>query len=303
MKRVIALGFFDGVHIGHQALLNCAKQRAAEMGATPSVISFDCHPDTLVRGVSVPLINTLNGRTELIRNISGIEDAVLLHFDRRLMQMPWDEFLQSLIGELEAVGLVIGYDFSCGWKGQGNAERISAWCSERNISCDVIAPVLVDGTRVSSTLIRERIEAGDMEGANRFLGHPHTLIDTVGYGLKIGRKIGTPTINMAIPEGVVVPAHGVYATRVLLPDGCRNAITNVGCNPTFGDGDCLTVESYILDFTGDLYGIKVQLEFFKYLRPEQKFPNPEKLRVQIQQDIEQTKDYFFRNHKAIISDS
>ena len=298
MKRVIALGFFDGVHIGHRALLHQAIRRAAELQATPSVISFDCHPDTLVKGVSVPLINTLNGRTELIRELSGIEDAVLLHFDERLMKMPWEEFLQSLTGELEAVGLVIGYDFSCGWKGQGTAERIAGWCKEKNIACDVIEPVLLEGTRVSSTRIRELIEAGDMEKANRFLGHPHTLIDTVGYGLKIGRKIGTPTINMSIPAGVVVPAHGVYASRVRLPDGYRNAITNVGRNPTFGDENRLTVESNILDFSGDLYGVKVQLEFYKFLRAEQKFATPELLRRQIGKDIEQTRSYFAAWHDS-----
>jgi FAD synthase len=118
------------------------------------------------------------------------------------------------------------------------------------------------------------------------------LIDTVGYGYKIGRRIGAPTINTRIPEGVIVPKHGVYATRVWLPDGPRAAVTNVGVRPTFGDGNDVTVESNILDFSGNLYGSQVRLEFFKYLRPEHKFSAPEELRAQIERDIGQTREYF-----------
>lgn len=292
MKRVVALGFFDGVHLGHQALLNKTVERAAEYGATPSVISFDLHPDTLVHGTSVPLINSVPGRKDLIERMSGIDDVIMIHFDERFMRTPWDEFLRVMKEELGAVHLVMGYDFCCGWKGQGTAQRICAWCADHGLGCDTIDKILLDGVTVSSTYIRELVSRGDMETAAKYLGHPHTLIDTVGYGYKIGRQIGAPTINTRIPEGVIVPRHGVYAARVWLPDGPKAAVTNIGVRPTFGEGNELTVESNILDFSGDLYGKQVRLEFFAFLREEQRFPCPEALRAQIGQDIAATREYF-----------
>lgn len=292
MKRVVALGFFDGVHLGHQALLNKTVERAAEYGATPSVISFDQHPDTLVHGTSVPLINSVAGRKDLIHRMSGIDDVIMIHFDERFMHTPWDEFLRVMKEELGAVHLVMGYDFSCGWKGLGTAERICAWCAENGLGCDTINKILMDDITVSSTYIRGLVTNGDMETAAKYLGHPHTLIDTVGYGYKIGRQIGAPTINTRIPEGVIVPRHGVYAARVWLPDGPKAAVTNIGVRPTFGEGNELTVESNILDFSGDLYGEQVRLEFFAFLREERKFPSPEALRLQIEQDIAATRAYF-----------
>ena len=292
MKRVVALGFFDGVHRGHQALLNKTTERASAYGAVPSVISFDLHPDTLVKGVKVPLINSVSGRKDLIYRLSGIDDTIMIHFDERFMRTPWQEFLRVMKDELGAVHLVLGYDFCCGWKGEGTAERIEAWCRENGLGCDRIGEIVLDGITVSSTYIRGLIADGDMRNANRFLGHPHTLIDTVGYGYKIGRQIGAPTINTRIPADVIVPRHGVYATRVWLPDGPRAAVTNVGVRPTFGEANELTVESNILDFSGDLYGAQVRLEFLSFIRDERKFDTTDALREQIERDIAETKNYF-----------
>ncbi len=295
MKRVIALGFFDGVHLGHQALMKKTRERAAELGAVPSVISFDQHPDTLVRGEPVPLINSVAGRKELISRIGGIDDIIMIHFDERFMHTPWQEFLRIVKEELGAVHLVIGYDFCCGWRGEGTAERIARWCAENGLGCDAVGKVVLDGVTVSSTYIRSLVAGGEMEKADRYLGHPHVLIDTVGYGYRIGRQIGAPTINTRIPEGVIVPRHGVYATRVWLPDGARAAVTNIGVRPTFGEGNGLTVESNILDFSGDLYGAQIRLEFFAFLRDERRFESPEALREAIEKNIEQTRRYF-RTH-------
>lgn len=292
MKRVIALGFFDGVHLGHQALMKKTVTRAAELGAVPSVISFDQHPDTLVHGTAVPLINSVAGRKELIGRVGGIDDVIMIHFDERFMHTPWQEFLRVVKEELGAVHLVIGYDFSCGWRGEGTAERIAAWCAQNGLGCDAVGKVVLDGVTVSSTYIRSLVANGEMEKADRYLGHPHVLIDTVGYGYKIGRQIGAPTINTRIPEGVIVPRHGVYATRVWLPDGPRAAVTNIGVRPTFGEGNALTVESNILDFSGDLYGAQIRLEFFAFLRDERRFENPEALRAAIEENIGQTRRYF-----------
>ena len=177
IKRVIALGFFDGVHIGHGALLRRTKECAAEIGAMPSVLSFDVHPDTLVFKKEVPLINSALGREDLIRRCYGIDNVVFLHFNHRIMCMPWQDFIDHLMEELNICHIVVGHDFSFGYRGAGTASKLRAYCEERRIGCDVIAPVMLDGRIVSSTYIRGLIAEGEMEQAERYLGHPHTLLE------------------------------------------------------------------------------------------------------------------------------
>ena len=292
-KRVIALGFFDGIHIGHAALLERTVQRASEIGATPSALSFDVHPDTLVLGNPVPLINSSAGRADLIRRLFGIENVIFIHFDRTIMQMPWQDFVQTLIREMDAAWVVVGHDFRFGWKGEGTAEKLRQYCAEQGIGCDVIPAVTLEGRIVSSTYIRTLIEDGDMERANAFLGHPHTLVDTVHYGFRLGTRMGTPTINMRFPEGVIVPRHGVYAAKAILEDGSSHmAVTNVGVRPTVSGENRVSVESFILDYSGNLYDQKVRVEFHKFIRPEQKFESIDALRDQILADAETTRRYF-----------
>ena len=292
-KRVIALGFFDGIHIGHAALLERTVQRAREIGAMPSVLSFDIHPDTLVFGKEVPLINSAAGRADLIRRLFGIENVIFIHFDRSVMQMPWQEFVQTLIQEMDASWVVVGHDFRFGWKGEGTAQRLQDYCADLGLGCDIIPAVTLEGRVVSSTYIRELIENGDMERANQFLGHPHTLVDTVHYGYRLGTKMGTPTINMRFPDGVLVPRYGVYAARAILDDGSEHmAVTNVGVRPTVSGEDRVSVESFILDYSGNLYDRQVRIEFFRFIRPEMKFPSVDALKAQILKDAETTRAYF-----------
>lgn len=292
-KRVIALGFFDGIHIGHAALLERTVQRAREIGAASSVLSFDIHPDTLVFGKEVPLINSAAGRADLIRRLFGIENVIFIHFDRRVMQMPWQEFVQTLIQEMDAAWVVVGHDFRFGWKGEGTAQRLQDYCADLGLGCDIIPAVTLEGRVVSSTYIRELIEEGEMERANQFLGHPHTLVDTVHYGYRLGTKMGTPTINMRFPDGVLVPRYGVYAARAILDDGSEHmAVTNVGVRPTVSGEDRVSVESYILDYSGNLYDRQVRIEFFRFIRPEMKFPSVDALKAQILKDAETTRAYF-----------
>ena len=292
-KRVIALGFFDGIHIGHAALLERTVQRAREIGAMPSVLSFDIHPDTLVFGKEVPLINSAAGRADLIRRLFGIENVIFIHFDRRVMQMPWQEFVQTLIQEMDAAWVVVGHDFRFGWKGEGTAQRLQDYCADLGLGCDIIPAVTLEGRVVSSTYIRELIENGDMERANQYLGHPHTLVDTVHYGYRLGTKMGTPTINMRFPDGVLVPRYGVYAARAILDDGSEHmAVTNVGVRPTVSGEDRVSVESFILDYSGNLYDRQVRIEFFRFIRPEMKFPSVDALKAQILKDAETTRAYF-----------
>jgi len=291
--RAIALGFFDGVHIGHAALLEKAKKRAEQIDAEASVLSFDVHPDTLVFGKDIPLINSNRDREEIIRNLFGIRDLVVIHFDVATMHMPWKEFVDELIRKFDVRWFVVGHDFTFGNRGEGNAARLQEYARELGIGCDVIPAVKKEGIVVSSTYIRELIENGEMERADEFLGHPHVLVDHVRTGYQLGTKMGTPTINMMIPAGVVIPRHGVYAAQVVLEDGSRHvSVTNVGVRPTVSDANKVNVESYILDFEGDLYGTTVRIEFYKFLRDERKFSDYQELSEQILKDAEETRAYF-----------
>lgn len=293
MKRVIALGFFDGVHRGHGELLKKTRQRAEEIGAMPSVLSFDVHPDTLVFKKEVPLINSAIGREDLIRRYYGIDNVVFLHFNQHVMHMPWKEFIDSLIAELNIAWIVVGHDFCFGYKGEGTAARLREYCEGRGIGCDIIPALSVDGRVVSSTYIRELIADGDIETANRFLGHPHTLSDTVHSGYHLGTDLGAPTINMYFPDGVLVPRHGVYATRVIIEDGSGYiAVTNVGIRPTVSSSGRVSVESHLLDYSGNLYGRQARVEFYAFLRGEVKFGSYEELAAQIKKDAASARAYF-----------
>ena len=261
------------------------------------MLSFDVHPDTLVFHKDVPLINSAISREEIIRRCYGIDNVVFLHFNQHVMRMPWREFIDSLIAELGIAWIVVGHDFCFGYKGEGTAARLQEYCHENGLGCDIIPALCIDGRVVSSTYIRELIAAGDMETANRFLGHPHTLSDTVHSGYHLGTNLGAPTINMYFPDGVLVPRHGVYAAKVYLEDGSGYiAVTNVGVRPTVSDANRVNVESHLLDYSGNLYGRQARLEFFKFIRPEVKFDSYEALSAQIHADAQTAREYF-REHR------
>ena len=180
-----------------------------------------------------------------------------------------------------------------GHKNAGNVQLLRQKCAEMGIGCDIIPPVQREGITVSSTYIRTLVEAGDMERAADFLGHRHCLSQTVQHGQRLGRTIGIPTVNLAVPEHVLAPAHGVYVTEVFLPDGRRCAgVTNVGTRPTVSDSDRVSVETYLLGFEGDLYGQELRVEFCRRLRGEQRFDTLEALRQEIQRNIQQAEAYF-----------
>ena len=294
-RRVSALGFFDGVHLGHGALLRRVTEQAALMEAIPSAVTFDTHPENLIlKAPTVPLLSSPLDRGELMRRYYGIRDVIVAHFDERMMHMPWREFVTDyLMKENGAVYLVAGHDFHFGYKGEGNPERLKALCDELGIGCDIIPKVERDHITVSSTYIRTLVAQGEMERANEFLGHPHTLTDTVAHGKKLGATLGFPTVNLRFQPGVLIPAYGVYATRVWFENGeSRPAVTNVGVRPTVDDGDKVTVEGFILDFHGDLYGQTVRMEFYKRLRGERKFASLEALKEEVMRNAEQTRAYF-----------
>lgn len=292
IRRVAALGFFDGVHLGHQALMRKAREQAQRLNAQPAVVTFDAHPDTFVRGEKVALLTSMNSRKALIARAGGISDVIMLHFDSQFMRTPWEDFIRSVTDGLGAVHLVMGRDFCCGWRGEGKAERIAAWGREHGVGCDIVEQVALDGTVVSSTHIRSLVEAGDMEQATRFLGHPFYVEDEVVHGYERGRRMGIPTINFPIPSDLIQPRYGVYATCAWLPGGPCPAVTNVGVRPTFSGDRSVTVETNLLDYDGQLYGVRVRVDFLAFLRDETRFTSQEALAAQIRRDIDAARAYF-----------
>lgn len=293
-KRVIALGFFDGVHTGHGALLRRVTERAAELGGAACAFTFDRSPTAAITGQTVPLLSSVEDRVWLMRNCYHIQEVIVSSFDA-MMRMDWRDFItEYLVGELGVVHVVAGHDFHFGYMGQGNPQRLREVCAQLGVGCDIVGRVEREGITISSTYIRTLIAQGEMDRAVEFLGHPHVLTNRVSHGKKIGSStLGFPTVNLLIPPPVIVPAFGVYATRVALGERTWQAVTNVGVRPTVQDNDGrVTVEGFILDFEGDLYGKELRMEFYHRLRGEKKFPSLQALSQEIARNARQTRDYF-----------
>jgi len=288
-KRIFALGFFDGVHLGHQALIAEACRLANVLDVQAAAITFDRHPASLFTDAPPALINSIEDRQTLLRQF-GIGPIYSYPVTKGVMSTPWRDFLDSLI-DCGAAGFVCGEDFHFGHKGEGDVEKLSAFCKERGLPCVIVPEQTAEGQRISSTRIRTLLEAGDVENANRLLGHPHILSGTVVPGRQLGRTIGIPTANLELPEGVLAPKFGVYACRVRNGGESYLAVTNVGMRPTVS-GHHITVEPWILDFDGDLYGKTITLEFYAFLRPEKKFESLEALKAAIEENARQTREYF-----------
>ena len=286
---VLALGFFDGVHRGHAALLRQAVLVSEREGIPSAVMTFDTHPDTLVRGEPVELINSAPDRAWLIRHYFHIDRVEFFRFTEDTMRTPWRTFLDTIRSELGAVHFVVGYDFRFGWRGEGTAALLRNYCRENALGCDIIDPVVIDGITVSSTYIRGLLKAGNMREAERFMGHPHILSDMVRHGRALGRKLGAPTVNMRFAPGVLIPRYGVYAARAHLREGVFSAVTNIGVRPTVSSDHTVSVESHLLDYSGNLYGRPVLLEFVEHIRDEIAFSSVDELSAQIYADTERAR--------------
>jgi len=214
--RVIALGFFDGMHIGHSALLKKVTEVSHKTGLMPSVLTFNTHPMGFINGKALPLINSYDDRIGLIYRAFGIGDVIMLQFDKKMAEMPWDAFIDRLLDDHGARCLIAGFDFRFGHGGAGSPGLLEKKCAELKIGCEIIPEVTYDGITVSSSLIRDLLTTGDLDQANKLLGHPHVLTGVVRSGSQLGRTMGIPTINMRFGDGVIAPSFGVYATRVYL---------------------------------------------------------------------------------------
>ena len=297
---VIALGFFDGVHRGHGALLRRTAEVACRLDATPTAFTFDRPPKEVVTGTPVPLINSPQERQELMERLYGIRQVIMAPFDHAMMTMPWQDFItELLVKRYGAVHLVAGHDYHFGYKNAGNPQLLQEKCRQLGLGCDIIPKVEYDGVTVSSTYIRQLVKAGRLERAAEFLGHRHCLSQTVSHGFRFGRTIGIPTINFTVPDHVLVPERGVYITRVYLPDGSSYAgVTNVGTRPTVSDSADVSIVTFLLDCDGDLDGTRIRLEFCRRLREERKFETAQALKAEVEKNVAQARAYFRETGEA-----
>ena len=294
MSCVIALGFFDGVHLGHGALLRRTSELAAGYGCKSVALTFDRSP-----GKDVRLLTSLADRESLIRTLYGIGEVLCLRFED-VRDIPWDAFVRSLQTDGGAVHLVCGWDYRFGKSAEGNTQRLQALCKELGLGCDVVPRQELDGITVSSSHIRTLVEAGDMEAASRFYGHAHLLSGTVQSGEHLGRRLGFPTANLIPAPELVLPRFGVYSALAQVGGERYRALCNVGVRPTVG-GAYPTVESWLPDFSGDLYGKQLTVEFVEFLRPERKFESIEALKAQLRADRERVcqRGRFYLTQKCV----
>jgi riboflavin kinase/FMN adenylyltransferase len=292
---VLAIGNFDGIHLGHQAILRAAVQRAAQTNDVSTALTFDPSPRKVLRPESAPLrISTNPQRIDWFGTV-GLEAAVVLPFTLDLARLSPEEFVeQILVRGLHVRAVLVGENFRFGHQQAGNVALLRELGARHGFAVEIIPPVALDGEIVSSTAIRREIAAGHVTHAARLLGRPFALTGEIVSGTGTGRRFTFPTLNLK-PEQELLPARGVYVTRTLLEGETksRRSVTNVGMRPTF-NGASLSVETHLLDFSGEVTANHLELSFWKRLREEKKFTTPEELRAQIAQDISSARRFFIR---------
>ncbi|HYA36128.1 MAG TPA: bifunctional riboflavin kinase/FAD synthetase, partial [Candidatus Binataceae bacterium] len=284
-----AIGNFDGVHLGHHAILKAAMDRARAAGGTAFALTFEPLPSKLLFPERAPkLIMLPEDKHELLR-ISGIDGVIVMKFTREFSKVPPREFVRDyLVGKIGVREVVVGHSVNFGHKRAGNASVMVELGGEFGFDTTVVGPVKVGSQEVSSTRIRELIAEGDMRGAARLLGRFHFLHGLIVHGRERGRTIGFPTANLA-SETECVPPDGVYATRMVVDDERWPAITNIGMRPTFNDAEH-AIEAHLFGFNGDLYDRRLKLEFVERIRGGKKFASGQELADQIARDIDRVKE-------------
>ena len=291
-KPVLTIGNFDGVHKGHLALFDKVKERAKAIGGRSVVMTFEPHPLKIMRPANGPQLITHTGqKLELIEK-AGIDIIVCVSFDRDFAAIPARDFVSNiLVKRIGIKEIVVGYDYTFGHNREGDINLLREIGNDFGFVVHLVGPVEIDHTLVSSTSIRRLVQEGRLEEARMLLGRDFEVQGTVVKGQnRGGRLLGFPTANLN-PHGELLPKRGVYAVKLLIDDAVYNGVTNVGYNPTFGDTG-LTVETHILDYTGDLLGKTIKVHFVKRLRDEKTFKSLQELSDQIARDIAQAKEVF-----------
>jgi riboflavin kinase / FMN adenylyltransferase len=295
---VLTLGVFDGLHVGHQKIMELVVKRAKQIGAVPTAITFDPHPRAILHPDNAPpLLQTLDQRLANLEFL-GIEQTIVIRFDREFSEIDADLFLRDVVFErLQAKEVYLGSGFAFGKNRGGNIELLGQISEELGIVADEVPEVTLRKQRISSTLIRSLLNDGKVNLARRMLGRPYGVEGQIVRGFQRGRAIGFPTANLK-PQNRVIPKFGVYATATLIKGVWHRSITNVGVRPTFEDDDFPSIETHIFDFDDDLYGEVLRVRFLHRIRDERKFSGIDELRAQIEADCLRARKYFHQRRVA-----
>lgn len=284
----MAIGVFDGVHLGHRALIAHLTRGARTEQALAVAATFDPLPiQVLAPGAPASALSDVRDRVKLLR-AAGADAVVVFRFDDAFAHLSADEFLDRVKGACDIRRIVVGPDFHFGRRAEGDVEQLRERGKRDGFVVDVVTPIEIDGAVVSSTRIRNLLLAGDVEAATRLLGRPYSIRGRVVHGARRGRALGFPTINLALPAERLLPRDGIYAMWAEMGEGRFKAAASLGVRPTFGGGERV-LEAYLLDYSGELYGEDVEVAFVKRLRDEIAFASPSELAAQIARDVEETR--------------
>lgn len=292
--RTVTIGNFDGVHQGHQAIINRLMEAASERGETPLVVTFRNHTAAVVRHHWPPLLMSVEERIQAIHSL-GVPEVLLLEFTEELSHMPAETFLTRL-QERGARSFVVGHDFRCGAERGGDTQFLTDFAARHGIQAEVVPAIRYNGEIVSSTRIRNLLAEGNAEEARLLLGQPFTLEGPVTHGEKRGRTLGYPTANLQTEDHRLVPRFGVYLVRAII-DGSEDyfGVANVGVKPTFTECPPL-IETYLFDFNRDIYGMHLKVEFLNFIRSEKRFGSAEDLVIQMRLDVEKAREIMMEKH-------
>lgn len=283
------IGYFDGIHAGHQQLIQAVLRKSQENGAMPSLITFDPDPWAVIKKeASLVHLTTMEERKSIAEEL-GIQCWIILEFTQEMAALSVDDFHTRILAPLHIDTLVCGYDFHYAYRGEGSVETLQA---QTLFQVEVIHEVSDENEKISSTRIERLIENGEMEKAKELLTRPYIIRGEIVHGLQNGRKLGFPTANLKMCEPYVCPKEGVYAGEVLIEGIWHEAMINVGKNPTFGEDNAPTIEAHIFDFDRSIYGLDTSFRFLHYLRSDVRFSSLEQLIEQLRRDEVQTKAYF-----------
>jgi len=285
---IVALGNFDGLHLGHQRLIGEAVALARRSNGTAAVLTFYPHPLTVLKPeLAPPMLLDQDTKRRMMAEL-GVDVLILLPFTLDFAQLSPEDFIKDiLVNQLNVKGIVVGYNYSFGHRGRGNPETLWKYAEECRYTLSVIPPVKVGNQVVSSTLIRHKLAEGDVVAARKLLGYYPFTEGAVVYGERRGNTLGFPTANIDCPAGMMVPAKGVYSVHVDLDDETYLGVANVGTKPTFhGNNQRINIEVHLLDFHGDIYGRKIKVKYIRRLRDERKFSSVTDLVNQIQADVQ-----------------
>jgi riboflavin kinase/FMN adenylyltransferase len=291
---VLTLGVFDGLHLGHQLIMRTVVDRARAIGAVPTVITFDPHPRALLHPESAPpLLQTFDQKIEAL-GVLGIEQTIVIRFDKTFSEIRAEDFLRTVIAErLHAKEVYLGCGFAFGHDREGNVDLLRAVSHSLGFFADEVPELRLRGRRISSSRIRELLQAGRVNTARRMLGRPYGVEGIVMRGAERGAKLGFPTANLH-PQNRVIPRSGVYVTATLIDGQWRRSVTNIGTRPTFESESELSVETFVMNWSGNLYGDVVRVRFLHRLREEKKFNSIDELKLQIARDVARAQNYFER---------